>query len=184
MDITVVVPLFNEEESLPELYAWIERVMKANNFTYEVIFVNDGSTDNSWNVIESLSQKLATPFLVGKRLAAFRTQALYGVISFRRAYAYSLYVFIYASLVFALVQYAYFQFLDNGAFAELITTTMKQVAPVYEQNGVSKEEIKNSMDLITMITPVQWAFMFMMQNLFIGAIISLPIALIGKRNRY
>lgn len=119
---------------------------------------------------------LATPFLVGKRLAAFRTQALYGVISFRRAYAYSLYVFIYASLVFALVQYAYFQFLDNGAFAELITTTMKQVAPVYEQNGVSKEEIK--------ITPVQWAFMFMMQNLFIGAIISLPIALIGKRNRY
>lgn len=59
---------------------------------------------------------LATPFLVGKRLAAFRTQALYGVISFRRAYAYSLYVFIYASLVFALVQYAYFQFLDNGAF--------------------------------------------------------------------
>ena len=49
--------MFNEEESLPELYAWIERVMKANNFTYEVIFVNDGSTDNSWNVIESLSQK-------------------------------------------------------------------------------------------------------------------------------
>lgn len=127
---------------------------------------------------------LATPFLVGKRLAAFRTQALHGVISFRRAYAYSLYVFIYASLVFALVQYAYFQFLDNGAFAELITTTMKQVAPVYEQNGVSKEEIKNSMDLITMITPVQWAFMFMMQNLFVGAALSLPIALIGKRNRY
>ena len=127
---------------------------------------------------------LATPFLVGKRLVAFRTQALYGVISFRRAYAYSLYVFIYASLVFALVQYAYFQFLDNGAFTELITTTMKQVAPIYEQNGVSKEEIKSSMNLITMITPVQWAFMFMMQNLFIGAIISLPIALIGKRNRY
>ena len=60
MDITVVVPLFNEEEALPELYAWIERVMKANNFTYEVIFVNDGSTDNSWNVIEGLSQKSTT----------------------------------------------------------------------------------------------------------------------------
>lgn len=86
--------------------------------------------------------------------------------------------------MFALVQYAYFQFLDNGAFAELITTTMKQVAPIYEQNGVSKEEIKNSMGLITMITPVQWAFMFMMQNLFVGAALSLPIALIGRRNRY
>ena len=43
MDISVVVPLFNEEESLPELYAWIERVMQANGFSFEVIFVNDGT---------------------------------------------------------------------------------------------------------------------------------------------
>ena len=57
MNISVIVPLFNEEESLPELYAWIERVMKANNFTYEVIFVNDGSTDHSWDVIRQLSEK-------------------------------------------------------------------------------------------------------------------------------
>ena len=47
MDISVVVPLYNEEESLPELFAWIERVMNANGFAYEVIFVNDGSTDRS-----------------------------------------------------------------------------------------------------------------------------------------
>ena len=59
MDITVVVPLFNEEESLPELYAWIERVMKANDFSFEVIFVNDGSTDHSWEVIEELAEKSA-----------------------------------------------------------------------------------------------------------------------------
>ena len=51
MDISVVVPLYNEADSLPELAAWIERVMKENNFTYEVIFVNDGSTDDSWDVI-------------------------------------------------------------------------------------------------------------------------------------
>ena len=57
MDISVVIPLYNEEESLPELYAWIERVMKANGFSYEVIFVNDGSTDGSWEVIEELSRK-------------------------------------------------------------------------------------------------------------------------------
>ena len=57
MDITVVVPLFNEEESLPELYAWIERVMNEHGFSYEVIFVNDGSTDGSWKVIEELSKK-------------------------------------------------------------------------------------------------------------------------------
>ena len=57
MDISVVIPLFNEAESLPELHAWIQRVMQANHFTYEIIFVNDGSTDNSWQVIESLRQK-------------------------------------------------------------------------------------------------------------------------------
>ncbi len=55
MDISVVVPLYNEEESLPELFAWIKRVMEANRFTYEVIFVNDGSTDRSWDVIEKLA---------------------------------------------------------------------------------------------------------------------------------
>ena len=57
MDISVVGPLYNEEESLPELYRWIEKVMKANGFSFEVIFVNDGSTDNSWQVIEDLSKQ-------------------------------------------------------------------------------------------------------------------------------
>ena len=56
MDISVVIPLYNEEESLPELYAWIERVMHANDFTFEVIFVNDGSTDHSWDVIQRLAE--------------------------------------------------------------------------------------------------------------------------------
>ena len=55
MDISIVVPLYNEEESLPELFAWIQRVMNENGFTYEVIFVNDGSTDRSWDVIEKLA---------------------------------------------------------------------------------------------------------------------------------
>ena len=57
MDISVVIPLYNEEESLPELFAWIQRVMTKNGFTYEVIFVNDGSTDRSWKVIEELAAR-------------------------------------------------------------------------------------------------------------------------------
>lgn len=57
MDITLVIPLLNEEESLPELAAWIDKVMTENRFTYEVIFVDDGSTDNSWDVIEGLRKK-------------------------------------------------------------------------------------------------------------------------------
>lgn len=54
MDISIVIPLFNEEESLPELTAWIERVVKSNNLSYEIIMVDDGSTDNSWAVIQQL----------------------------------------------------------------------------------------------------------------------------------
>ena len=54
MDITVIVPLFNEEESLQELYSWIERVMKQNSFSFQVLFVDDGSTDGSWKIIEQL----------------------------------------------------------------------------------------------------------------------------------
>ena len=55
MDISIVIPLLNEAESLPELFDWIQKVMKKNNFTFEVIFIDDGSTDESWNVIEKLS---------------------------------------------------------------------------------------------------------------------------------
>ena len=57
MDLSVIVPVFNEEESLPELCKWIAEVMMRNGFSYEVIFVDDGSTDASWEVIESLHEK-------------------------------------------------------------------------------------------------------------------------------
>ncbi len=73
MDISVVVPLYNEAESLPELASWIERVMGDHDFSYEVIFVDDGSTDDSWKVIKRLSE--SNPRLRG--------------ISFRRNYGKS-----------------------------------------------------------------------------------------------
>lgn len=56
MDISIVIPLYNEDESLPELHDWIKRVMESNNFSYEVIFVDDGSTDRSWEVIQTLGK--------------------------------------------------------------------------------------------------------------------------------
>ena len=57
MDISVIVPLYNEEESIGELYSWIERVMKEHGFSYEVVFISDGSTDRSWSIIEELCQQ-------------------------------------------------------------------------------------------------------------------------------
>lgn len=57
MDISIVIPLLNESESLPELAAWIDKVMQTNKYSYEVIFIDDGSTDNSWQVIVGLQSK-------------------------------------------------------------------------------------------------------------------------------
>lgn len=57
MNISVIVPLYNEEESLPELASWIKKVMLENNFSYEVIMINDGSTDRSWDVVKELSSR-------------------------------------------------------------------------------------------------------------------------------
>lgn len=63
MDLSIVIPLFNEDESLPELSAWIEKVMQDNGFSYEVIMVDDGSTDDSWNVIGSIHDR--NPYFKG-----------------------------------------------------------------------------------------------------------------------
>ncbi|MBK6635309.1 MAG: glycosyltransferase family 2 protein [Chitinophagaceae bacterium] len=63
MDLSIVIPLYNEEESLPELSAWIQKVMQENNFSYEVIMIDDGSTDDSWKVIEQL--RISNPNIKG-----------------------------------------------------------------------------------------------------------------------
>jgi len=57
VQISIVIPLFNEDESLPPLHDWIVKVMQTNNFSYEIVFINDGSTDNSWKVIEELASQ-------------------------------------------------------------------------------------------------------------------------------
>ncbi|NII28913.1 glycosyltransferase family 2 protein [Pseudoflavitalea sp. X16] len=71
MDLSIVVPLLNEEESLPELCAWIERVVNEHHYTYEIILIDDGSTDNSWEVIETLCQG-------NPRIRGIRFQRNYG----------------------------------------------------------------------------------------------------------
>ncbi|MFZ0598461.1 MAG: glycosyltransferase family 2 protein [Flavobacterium sp.] len=65
MNLSILIPLLNEEESLKELYSWIIKVMQSNNYSYEIIFVDDGSTDDSWNIIESFS--IENPHVKGIR---------------------------------------------------------------------------------------------------------------------
>lgn len=77
MDISVVIPLFNEEESLPELHEWIVKVMNEQKFSYEIIFVDDGSKDNSWQVIEGLTKKDANTKGIKFRRNYGKSPALY-----------------------------------------------------------------------------------------------------------
>ena len=77
MDISVIVPLFNETESLPELAAWIDRVMKENGFSYEVLMVDDGSTDGSWDTVLSLSKEYPAIHGISFRRNYGKSAALY-----------------------------------------------------------------------------------------------------------
>lgn len=126
---------------------------------------------------------LCTPFFVGWRLCRFRSTALDGHISFRRGYAYAFYDFFYAALLFAVAQYVYFRWMDHGHFLALVSEAMKVLGPVYEQSGMTAGQLSQTADMMATLTPMQWAFVFMMQNIFIGIVVSLPIAaLCAKRH--
>ncbi len=83
MDISVVVPLYNEAESLVELFSWIKKVMNEHGFSFEVLFVNDGSTDNSWQIIESLAKDNEEVKAIGFQRNYGKSPALY--CGFKRA---------------------------------------------------------------------------------------------------
>jgi glycosyltransferase involved in cell wall biosynthesis len=83
MDISVVIPLLDEAESLPELHAWIKRVMDEHNFSYEILFLDDGSRDNSWEIIENLSKDNSSVKGIKMRRNYGKSAALY--IGFDRA---------------------------------------------------------------------------------------------------
>lgn len=124
---------------------------------------------------------LSTPFYIGWRLAEFRDYALEGQISFRRALAFSCYVFFYASLLFALGQYAYFRWFDNGVFMQQVNSALEIMKPYYEQNGMKTDDIELGQKVISMMTPLDLAFTFMMYNLMVGAFVSPFVALFGKK---
>ena len=123
----------------------------------------------------------ATPFVAGWLLRRFRDKVLDGFISFRRGYAYCFFCFIYASLLFAVAQYVYFRFIDGGQFLQMLTESVKVLEPVYQQNGLNTAELQQTLDAMKSLPPSQWVFMLLMQNIFIGIFLSIPIAFILKK---
>ncbi len=124
---------------------------------------------------------LATPFFVGWRLSKFRNYALNDVISYRRAFVYCLYTFFYGSLLFAVAQGLYFQFLDHGRFIELIEQAASLNSALYQSMGMDVNELKEAINLLKVSNGIEKAFSFMMVDIAIGILLSLFIAVFGAK---
>ncbi|MBR1394607.1 MAG: DUF4199 domain-containing protein [Prevotella sp.] len=125
---------------------------------------------------------IATPFFVSRRLAKFRDEGLGGVISFGRGWGYSLYVFLYASILLALAQYVYFAFIDQGYLLKSFTEALSssEARQVVEQYG-AQQMIQESMEQFSQMRPIDYALNILTVNIVIGAVLGLPIAALIKK---
>lgn len=122
-----------------------------------------------------------SPFFVIMRLKKFRDNVRNGVISFRRALWYCIFSFLYASLLFAIIQYLYFAFIDKGFLVQqyeamMSTSEAKQVMNIYK----IANEMEDGISAFARLTPIEKALNFLTMNLTVGAILSFPIAAIMK----
>ena len=125
---------------------------------------------------------IATPFLVSRRLMKFRDESLGGAISFGRGWGYSVYVFFYASILLALAQYVYFAYIDQGyllsSFTEALSSS--EAKQMVEQYG-AQQMIQESMEELGQMRPIDYVLNILTVNIFIGAVLGLPIAALIKR---
>lgn len=124
-----------------------------------------------------------TPFFVGERLGKFRDYGREGVISFRRAYAYTVFVFFYGGVLFAVAQYVYFAFMDNGyllsQFSKMVTS--EETQKMLQQYGMT-EMMNESLKEMSNIRPIDYALNMLTVNISVGFILGVPISLIMQRN--
>ncbi len=124
-----------------------------------------------------------TPFFVGERLGKFRDYGREGIISFRRAYAYTVFVFFYGGVLFAVAQYVYFAFMDNGyllsQFSKMVTS--EETQKMLQQYGMT-EMMNESLKEMSNIRPIDYALNMLTVNISVGFILGVPISLIMQRN--
>lgn len=123
------------------------------------------------------------PFLTASFARHYRDRVLDGTLSFRRAYGYSLFIFFYATLLLAIAQWAYLEFLDNGRLLGNMTRTVNspEFAPVLEAYQMTKDEVLAQLTIFSETRPIDFAFTFMWMNILLGLVLSFVIALFTKR---
>ena len=123
---------------------------------------------------------LSTPFVVAKRLKAFRDQVRDGHISFRHGFYYCIQTFFYATLLLTIVQYLWFRFMDMGPFMSQLQANYQMVMQAYQ---LTAQESKAVLDAISMMKPIAWASMFMITDLVVGAVLSPIIAAVMAKRK-
>ena len=125
-----------------------------------------------------------TPFFVGERLGKFRDFGREGIISFRRGYAYSVLVFFYGGVLFAIAQYLYFAFIDNGyllsQFSKMVTS--EEAQQMLKQYGMT-EMMNESLKEMANIRPIDYALNMLTINITLGFVLGVPISLIMQRTK-
>lgn len=125
---------------------------------------------------------VCSPFFAATRVRKFRDEARDGILSFKRALAYSILIFFYAALLFAVAQYAYFQFIDDGQIMSKLISMMNepQNKQIIEAYGL-KQSMDESLKVMAATRPIDYALNYLSINIIIGLLLSLPIAAVMKR---
>lgn len=123
---------------------------------------------------------ISTPFVVAKRLKAFRDKVRDGHISFRHGFYYCIQTFFYATLLLTIVQYLWFRFMDMGPFMSQLQANYQMVMQAYK---LTAQESKAVLDAISMMKPIAWASMFMITDLVVGAVLSPIIAAVMSKRK-
>ena len=139
--------------------------------------------ENQMLGLAALLLMVYTPIFVGERLGKFRDYGREGLISFRRAYAYTVFVFFYGGVLFAIAQYLYFAFVDNGylmtQFSKMVNSNEAQ--KMLQQYGMT-EMMNESLNEMANIRPIDYALNMLTVNISLGFILGVPISLIMQRN--
>ena len=125
---------------------------------------------------------VATPFFVGTRLRHFRDEGLSGTISFMRGWAYTVYVFFYGGLLFALAQWAYLTYMDQGYLLNTITEMLSapETVEALRQMGMT-ETLDESLTMLGQMRPIALSLNMLTTNILMGMLLGLPIAAVIKR---
>lgn len=140
-----------------------------------------GLSSPLWTLV-GMVLAVVSPFFVARRLRFFRDIAREGSISFMRGWVFVVFVFFYASLLFALAQYAYFAFLDKGYLLETINSLFEneQTRQMIDQNGMGSM-LRDSLTEIRQMRPIDIALNMLTSNIMVGMLLGLPIAAMMKR---